>query len=87
MKSQIGNQHKRYKCRQASHNYKVLGKQLMTREHRAGQCPMTDMPHRSPTGAKASGCTVEGCSKACGEVESRVGRKEALVGRDGKMVE
>ena len=47
---------------------------------------MTDMLHRSPTGAKASGRTVEDYSKACWEVGSKVGRKEALVGRDGKMV-
>ena len=61
MKLQIRNHHKRYKCRQASRNYKILGKHLMTREHRAGQCPTTGMPHRSPTGAKASGRTVEDC--------------------------
>ena len=58
----------------------------MRGEHRAGQCPTTGMHHRLPTGAKASGCTVEDCSRACWEVGSRVGRKEALVGRDGKMV-
>ena len=60
-----------------------LTKDLMTSQHRVGQCPMTDMSHISPTGAKASGHTVEDCSR---EVGSRVGRKEALVGRDGKMV-
>ena len=61
---------------------------LKTIQHREGQYPKTGMPHRSPTGAKASGHTVEVCSKACREVEvgSRVRRKEALVGRDGKMV-
>ena len=61
---------------------------LKTRQHRAGQCPTTGMPHRSPTGAKASGHTVEMCSKAWREVEvgSRVRRKEALVGRDWKTV-
>ena len=58
----------------------------MTREHRAGQCPTTGMPHRLRTGAKASGRTVEDCSKAYWEGGSRAGRKEALVGRDGKMV-
>ena len=58
----------------------------MTKEHRAGQCPTTGMPHRLPTGAKASGCTVEDCSKAYREVGSRARGKEALVGRDGKMV-
>ena len=58
----------------------------MTRQHRAVQCPTTGMPHISPTGAKASGCTVEDCSKACGEVESREGRKEAHEGKDEKMV-
>ena len=58
----------------------------MTREHRAGGCPTTGMPHRLPTGAKASGRTVEECSKACWEVGSRAGRKEAHVGRDRKMV-
>ena len=67
--------------------YKVLGKHLMTRPHRVGECPMTGMPHRSPTGAKASGHTVEDCSKACREVGSGAGRKEVLEERDGKMVE
>ena len=61
-----------------------LTKDLMTSQHRVGQCPMTDMPHISPTGAKASGHTVEDCSR---EVGSRVGRKEVLEGREGKMVE
>ena len=61
---------------------------LKTRQHRAGQCPTTGMPHRSPTGAKASGHTVEVCCKAWRKVEvgSRVRKTEAFVGRDGKMV-
>ena len=58
----------------------------MTRQHRAGEYPTTGMPHISPTGAKASGCTVEDCSKACREVRSRARRKEVLEGGDGKMV-
>ena len=80
------NHHKRDKCRQASRNYNVFAKYLMTRQHREVQCPTPGMPHRLPTGAKASGRTVEGCSKACWEVGGRAGRKEALVGRDGKVV-
>ena len=52
---------------------------LKTRQHRAGQCPTTGMPHRSPTGAKASGHTAEDCREACWEVGSRAGRMEALV--------
>ena len=58
----------------------------MTSQNRAGLCPTTDMPHISPTGAKASGHTVEDCSKAFREVGSRAGRKEALEIRDGNMV-
>ena len=56
---------------------------LMTLRHRAGHCPTTDMPHISPTGTKASGCTVEDCSR---EVGGRAGRKEALEGMDEEMV-
>ena len=63
--------------------YQGLTKDLMTSQHRAEQCPTTDMPHISPTGAKASGHTVEDCSR---EVGSRAGRKETLEGREGKMV-
>ena len=53
--------------------HQSLTKNLITWQHRAGHCPITDMPHISPTGAKASGHTVEGCGR---EVGSRAGRRE-----------
>ena len=54
--------------------------QVTALQHREEHCPTTGKPNISPTGAKASGHTVEDCSR---EVGSRAGRKEALVGRDG----
>ena len=60
----------------------------MTRQRRAGEFPTTGRPHKSPTGAKASGHTVEVRSKGRMVVWRKMVGKEhqALGGRDGKMV-
>ena len=61
---------------------------IRTRQRRAGQFPTTGRPHKSPTGAKASGHTVEVRSKGRRVVWRKMVGKEhqALGGRDGKMV-
>ena len=52
---------------------------IRTRQRRAGQFPTTGRPHKSPTGAKASGHTVEARSEGCSVVWRKMMGKEQYI--------